>query len=281
MDSGDMPKIALDSVGDVHFLRQGLEETAAEALKEMQPELERRTAKLNEKQRAEVNRHMEAILKQWLNGVFKLAGSNMTVNELPYEEAMKTAKVKIKPFDHKLKEQTAALQVEFKRLILQIAERRKQLPSQVAKLVDGLLQMERALMDDTLAMVLSGEETPAQAGEEALPTTNVLLAPEKAHAEYAAAVTRLAELKRLLPAAAGRVERAATYAKDCLDQAEHTASKAALFDVGDASTSPAPSAEASPEETAQRQRTATTRAKSALVQKLRRGHRKRPYEDLF
>ncbi|KAF9942188.1 hypothetical protein BGZ65_008274 [Modicella reniformis] len=130
----EFPKINVSSKADIQFIteiwRKILYDTLEQHGRDGDPRL---------------MEHVQRLLDQWLENMIKMASSNIDINGIPYEEAIRDEE--FEPLDESLgrKLQIRLLQVE--ELTLEVAERRKRVPEQVKMLLDDAIKRQSSLAD--------------------------------------------------------------------------------------------------------------------------------------
>ncbi|KAI9226612.1 MAG: hypothetical protein DHS80DRAFT_32585 [Piptocephalis tieghemiana] len=203
--SEDLPRIQVDSKADIHYLRREL----LQALETSLWSSSQAKSLSNNAKREKVRLLME----KWLSETFSLAGSSIEINGRPYQKAF--LEEEVEAFDGELKVKVTGLQAKVDALLLRVCALRKDVPRQVADLTRRTLSKESDRVMRRLASRPSGVLDPPPASYISRPASSVNPSILEEYQETLKAINRL---KKSIPGAHGRLERALDLAHDQLQQ---------------------------------------------------------------
>ncbi|KAL1919767.1 uncharacterized protein VTP21DRAFT_1698 [Calcarisporiella thermophila] len=205
--NGDIPKIAVDTKDDVIYLKQQLQEAAFAALAE-------KCATENSKTKKDV----EDLMNNWIEAIFSMAGKSMLVNGQDYDQAFEEVE-EIEPFDEELNSKLIELHNRAEELTLKVAERRKNIPDQIEKLMQDVVLRQSMLSDRVVFEGLEELENEYDMSMEYdIPREDSI------KQDYEQSVKMLAELRQSLPGNLSRIDRAKTVLQDLVGNPSPTES---------------------------------------------------------
>ncbi|KAJ1913379.1 hypothetical protein H4219_005239 [Mycoemilia scoparia] len=136
----DIPRIQIEGREDVLFLQNQVRQALKEALlqnEEFRTTFSRiKSPNASEEEKKSLNataKELEEFINAWSSQLWKLAGPNININGMQYEEAMKQQDM-YEQFDEHLRDQVKNLENEADNLLLRITEQRKTVPQLIEKL---------------------------------------------------------------------------------------------------------------------------------------------------
>ncbi|KAJ2661962.1 hypothetical protein IW148_003169 [Coemansia sp. RSA 1199] len=144
-NSGDIPKIQLESKEDVLFLERQFSDFLLGTLKNNST---LRNSSMTSAQRQEAESLVLDKLQMWTKDIWAMAGHSMSVNGFGYAEAMQE-KSRIDPLDEALKSEVEALREEADALLLSVTNKRRTVPKQIERLVDDAVWRESVAAENT------------------------------------------------------------------------------------------------------------------------------------
>ncbi|KAJ1677800.1 hypothetical protein EV182_005409, partial [Spiromyces aspiralis] len=218
----DLPRIQIESKDDVAFLQGQVRKSLKEAL--VRNPTFRALAlrvKNNEATEEEVRglkemaQEVEEYIEAWSNELWRLAGPNISINGMPYEEVMKE-RDQYEPLDEKLKEQVKDLEAEADELLLRVTEHRRTVPQLVERLESDRIRRLSMLAERTEIDTLDNVKDLIDANGE-LSVGRDWELPERLGPELEQTLSLLQSSLRDMPEALSKVQ-AATQTVDKLQQ---------------------------------------------------------------
>ncbi|KAG0249402.1 hypothetical protein BG011_009337 [Mortierella polycephala] len=191
----EFPKINVSSKADIQFITQIWRKT-------LYDKLEQQYSDGNPQLMQQVQELLDQLMgvspyplthEQWLENMVSMASTNIDINGIPYDEAIRNEDVE--PLDESLGTRLQAQQLQVEELTLSVAERRKRVPEQVKMLLDDAIRRQSALADRIEFEPEEGNDTETLAAEEMDSVT--LERPDLIAEEYTSSMALLSGLKKV------------------------------------------------------------------------------------
>ncbi|KAJ1985025.1 hypothetical protein H4R34_000282 [Dimargaris verticillata] len=198
----DIPKVQVEAREDVLFLKSEFRKSVHQCLdsnRHLQRCREQSADKETDAQQhyTQLTGDIDTLISQWVDNIFQLAGPNIQVNGLEYNQAMRP-NVVMDDYDESLHQETQQLQAEVEALTILVAEQRKTIPDMLETAVARQLEHRLQHLNDDLTGT-NGTRNPPPVTNSQSPGSGKTASPvpERTRAEFDQALGSLLELQKV------------------------------------------------------------------------------------